>query len=339
MAPRAALTENLPMLERLVPLAGSVMTLVLACCGYPVHVGVQNIQDPVLRAAASNRTLKVGPDHMLRLPSQAALVARNGDVVAIESGTYDDCAVWRASHLTIIADDGDVVFSGKTCRGKAIFVIDGNDVTVRGITFTHAASPDHNGAGIRAEGGDLTVKSSKFFDNEDGILGGLAATTTIRITGSEFRGNGSCVAACAHAIYIGRVGLLDVEDSHFSDTLEAHDIKSRALHTVLRNNDISDGPHGHSSYLVDLPNGGDLLMEHNTLSKGPHTDNNTTAVAIGEEGVRNPTKSLVIRDNSFTNLLTRETAFVINRTQTPADLTGNKLTGKVVPLKGPGAVH
>ena len=39
-------------------------------------------------------------------------------------------------------------------------------------------------------------------------------------------------------------------------------------------------------------------MEHNTLSKGPHTDNETTAVAIGAEGMRNPTNSLVIRDNS-----------------------------------------
>ena len=53
-------------------------------------------------------------------------------------------------------------------------------------------------------------------------------------------------------------------------------------------------------------------MEHNTLSKGPHTDNETTAVAIGAEGVSNPTNSLVIRDNSFTNLLPKQTAFVTN---------------------------
>ena len=56
---------------------------------------------------------------------------------------------------------------------------------------------------------------------------------------------------------------------------------------LLRGNDISDGPTGNSSYLVDVPNGGDLLMEHNTLSKGPHTDNESTAVSIGAEGVKN----------------------------------------------------
>ena len=36
-----------------------------------------------------------------------------------------------------------------------------------------------------------------------------------------------------------------------------------------------------------MPIGGDLLMEHNTLSKGPHTDNESTAVSIGAEGVKN----------------------------------------------------
>ena len=46
-----------------------------------------------------------------------------------------------------------------------------------------------------------------------------------------------------------------MEDSHFSDTHEGHHIKSRALRTVLRGNDISDGPTGNSSYLVDVPNG------------------------------------------------------------------------------------
>jgi hypothetical protein len=108
---------------------------------------------------------------------------------------------------------------------------------------------------------------------------------------------------------------------------------------VLRGNDISDGPTGNASYLVDVPNGGDLLMEHNTLSKGPQADNETTAVSIGAEGVSNPTTSLVIRDNSFTNLLPKATDFVHNLTQTDAELTGNTLAGQVVPLEGLGTVR
>ncbi len=308
-------------------LRGLLLALALASCG-PVRIGIEG-----------GGTLEVGPTRALKLPSDAAFETRNGDTVLIDPGDYDDCAVWRANRLTIAARAPGVVFTGKTCQGKAIFVISGNDVTVRGITFTHAAVADHNGAGIRAEGGNLTVEGSRFIDNEEGILAGATPHSTIRISGSEFRGNGNCAAACAHGIYVGAIALLDVEDSHFTDTHEGHDIKSRALRTVLRGNDISDGPTGHASYLVDVPNGGDLLMEHNTLSKGPQTDNETTAVSIGAEGVHNPTDSLVIRDNSFTNLLPKPTDFVHNLTQTNAELIGNRMVGKVVPLEGPGTVR
>jgi hypothetical protein len=326
-------------LARLAMLFGMVLgsVLVLACCGGPPMEAAPGGQ--IVEAATRGRTLQVGPSHALKLPSQAAAVARDGDTVLIDPGDYDDCALWRASRLTIAARAPGVVFVGKTCLGKAIFVINGNDVTLRGITFTHAAVPDHNGAGIRAQGGNLTVETSRFIDNEEGILAGSSPRSVIRVTRSEFRGNGNCVAACAHGIYVGTIALLDVEDSRFTDTHEGHDIKSRALRTVLRGNDISDGPDGNSSYLVDISNGGDLLMEHNTLSKGPHTDNDTTAVSIGAEGVRNPTTSLVIRYNSFTNLLPTPTDFVHNLTQTGAELIGNRLMGNVVPLQGPGAVR
>ncbi len=311
---------------RLVWLVALLLGLALVACG-PVRIGIQG-----------GGTLEVDPGKAMRLPSQAAFMARNDDTVVIAPGEYDDCAVWHANRLTIAAQGPGVIFTGKTCQGKAIFVIQGNNVTVRGITFMHAAVPDHNGAGIRAEGNNLTVEDSHFIDNEEGILAGERPDSTIRIVNSEFRGNGNCIAACAHGIYVGRIALLDVENSQFTDTHEGHDIKSRAAHTVLRGNDISDGPTGHASYLVDVPNGGDLLMEHNTLSKGPHVDNKSTAVSIGAEGVSHATLSLVIRDNSFTNLMSKPTDFVHNLTEMDAELIGNKMEGQVVPLEGPGTV-
>ena len=317
-------------------LGGVALALLLTCCATP---RMQAATAPVAAATAGARTLEVGPTHVLKLPSQAAQVAQDGDTVLIDPGEYDDCAVWRASRLTIAARAPRVVFIGKSCQGKGIFVINGSDVTVRGISFAHATVPDRNGAGIRAQGRNLTVESCRFIDNEEGILAGSIPGSTIRVIGSEFRGNGTCAAGCAHGIYVGTIDLLEVEDSHFTDTHEGHDIKSRALRTVLRGNDISDGPTGHASYLVDVPNGGNLLMERNTLSKGPHTDNDSTAVSIGAEGVRNPTTSLVVRDNRFANLLPKPTDFVHNRTQVGAELIGNRLTGAVVPLEGPGTVR
>lgn len=285
------------------------------------------------------RTLEVGPRHALKEPGMAANVATSGDIIRIDPAVYIDCAIWRASHLTIEATGPGVVITDKTCAGKAIFVIAGNDTTIRGITFANAKVPDHNGAGIRELGAGLTVEHCRFFDNENGILAAAPPHSTVRILDSEFRGNGKCEGSCAHGIYVGPIDLLDVERSRFSDTHVGHHVKSRALRTLLIGNTITDGPTGTSSYLVDIPNGGDLLMQNNVLQKGPKTSNPVTAVSLGAEGVTHPTTELLVRDNKFTSTLPASTIFVRNGTTTPAVLIGNQVTGNIVPLDGPGTVR
>jgi hypothetical protein len=282
--------------------------------------------------------LIVGPCQHLTLPSQAAAVAKPGDVIRIAAGNYTDCATWRTNGLTIEATGSGAVLSDKSCGGKAIFITLGSDITVRNLTFARARVPDRNGAGIRAEGRNLTVEHSRFIDNENGILAGAVSGSTIRITDSEFRGNGRCDPVCAHGIYVNGIDKLDIERSRFTDQHVGHHIKSRALNTVLIDNDINDGTDGDSSYLVDIPNGGNLVMRGNRMQKGARSSNTGTAVSIGAEGVKNPTQELVIRDNRFTSDLPEPTVFVRNLTTTPAVLSGNHLQGRVTPLVGPGTV-
>ena len=57
---------------------------------------------------------------------------------------------------------------------------------------------------------------------------------------------------------------------------------------------------------------------------------------IGAEGVTRPTPDLVFRNNVLVNDTGRMTVFVENRTGTNADLIGNRFTGAVTPLTGPG---
>lgn len=283
-------------------------------------------------------TIEVGASQQLKLPSQAALVARSGDTIQIEPGEYTDCAVWRTSDLTIEGKGNGAVLANKSCAGKGIFVIVGDGITVRNLTFAHATVPDRNGAAIRVEGRNLTVEHSRFIDNENGILADAAAGSTLKILDSEFRGNGKCDPQCAHGIYAGAIDTLDIEGSSFVDQHVGHHIKSRALHTILINNDIADGPDGNSSFLVDISNGGDLLMQGNRLEKGPHSENRETAVAIGFEGMKNPTRTLIIRGNSFTNDMPTATHFVSNRTSTPVALSANQFHGHTTPLAGRGSV-
>ena len=282
-------------------------------------------------------TLRVGPNQTYKAPSAAAAVAKNGDHIEIEPGEYFDCAVWNADDLVIEGTGPGVVITDKACMGKGLFVVEGKNTTVRNLTLTRSRVPDMNGAGIRLDNGDLTVDSVKFIDNQNGIMGGVPGTT-VTVRNSDFDKNGTCQAACAHGIYIENVDLLRIENSHFSNTRQGHSIKSRALRTEVIGSTITDGPEGTSSYLIEAPNGGTLVVTDNTLEKGPKSENHNAAIAIGTGGVAQPTPEITIANNSLRNDGSYQTALLWNLTATPAKLNGNKLSGSVNPLKEDGGL-
>ncbi|WP_376087665.1 hypothetical protein ACE7GA_14705 [Roseomonas sp. CCTCC AB2023176] len=293
-------------------------------------------------ALADGRILRVGPGEVHSTPGEAAAAARPGDRVLIEPGVYRECAVWRAPDVTVEAAGGPVVITGPVCGGKGLFVAAAPNLTVIGLTFEGARAEAGNGAGIRAEGGDLTVRGSTFRDNENGILTAAnLPSARLLIEDSTFLRNGALREGreCAHGIYAGNLALVAVRGSRFAGTQACHHVKSRAQRTEVERSVIEDGPDGTSSYLVDVPNGGDLLLLRNRLRKGPQTGNPTAAIVIGAEGVRRPTASLRIEANDFQSLLAGPTTFVVNRTGTPATLVGNRILGSVAPLVGPGSVR
>ncbi len=290
---------------------------------------------------AASETLRVGPGERFARPSQAARAAKPGDRVVIAPGLYRDCAVWRAADLTIeAAPGGEVVITGPICGQKGLFVIAGARATVIGLTFRGAAFAGGNAAGIRAEGGDLRILRSRFEGNQNGILTRHGMQPfTLTIEDSVFSGNGALIQECAHGIYAGHWALVAIRRTRFEATRICHHVKSRAARTEIEDSAILDTPGNQASYLVDIPNGGDLLLRNSTLRKGPDVGNPTAAVMIGAEGVRHPTTSLRVTGNRFENLMPRGTNFVENRTETPVLVEGNTIQGTVVVLVGPGEVR
>ena len=290
-------------------------------------------------APASATVFMVGNGQKYTAPSQVAQLLHPGDTVKIAAGAYYDCTVWATNNITIEGAGPGVILTDTTCQGKAIFVIHANDVTVKNITLQRARVPDQNGAGIRAEGINLTVEDSTFINNQDGILAGNNPSSSIIIRNSEFNHNGACVGDCAHGIYVNKIALLRIENSRFFDTQVAHHIKSRAARTELIDNHIEDGPDGTASYEVDIPSGGALVMTGNAIEKGPKNQNHSAAVIIGEEGVSQATPELVFKNNVFTND-GPPTTFVRNLTATPAQLIDNTFKGNTIkPLIGDGTVR
>ena len=215
----------------------------------------------LLQPPDATRTWEIGPGRDVESPEQVAALVKDGDRVVFDPGIYQHCAVWQASRLVVEARPPpagmgqtvmtQTVVTGAPCADRGLFVFLGNDITARGLTFAHARDSWHTGAGILMEGANLTVQNSQFLDNENGILAGGPPASAMRIEQDVFRGNGSCEAACAHALYVGkRIARLEVVGCRFLDTHVGHDIKSRALATIVRDSWIEDGPTGTSSYLI-----------------------------------------------------------------------------------------
>jgi hypothetical protein len=201
--------------------------------------------------------------------------------------------------------------------------------------------PDYSGAGIRAEGGDLTVEHVHFLNNQDGILSAHNPEMTIIIRDSEFIRNGTCEGGggCAHGLYINEAKLLRIERTKFFETKQGHHIKSRAARTEVIGCDIQDGPKGTSSYSIDVPNGGSVVLRDTHIEKGPKSENHTAALMIGAEGVTQRTKEIIVENNVFQVDGDYNSFLVNNMTATDARLKGNKLIGNAKALHGDGDVE
>jgi hypothetical protein len=285
-------------------------------------------------------TLEVGAGKPYPQPSAAAAAAHDGDHIVIAAGSYFDCAVWKANNLTIEGAGPDAtVITDKACMGKALFITDGNNITIRALTLTRARVPDGNGAGIRAEGGDLTIQNVHFINNQDGLLAANEPGKKIIISDSEFIRNGSCESSgCAHGVYVGDLALLRIERSKFFETQHGHHIKSRAKRTEVVGCDLADGPNGTASYAVDISNGGAVLLRDNKIEKGPNSENHTAALMIGAEGVTQPTPEILVEHNTFLVEGNYNSFLVNNLTATEATLVGNTLQGNAKALHGDGTV-
>jgi hypothetical protein len=277
-------------------------------------------------ARATPHTWRVGPGRALATPSAAAAVARDGDTVLIDAGTYvGDVATWTQDDLTLrgVGGRARIRAAGRSAQGKAIWVVAGDRTHVDRVDLSGATVPDGNGAGIRQEGRGLTVTRSWFHDNQDGILTGADGRSNIVIRGSRFFRNGAG-DGYTHNLYVGAVRSLTVTGSSFSGADTGHELKSRAARNTIVGNRISDG-NATASYSIDLPNGGRSLIAGNVIIQGPRSEN-PTLVSYGAEGLSRASHTLWVVNNTFVNRRSSGT-FVSLAAGGRAHLVNNLLVG------------
>ena len=278
------------------------------------------------RAEDRPRTWRVGPDRALTTPSAAAAVARDGDTVLIDAGTYSgDVATWTQDDLTLrgVGGRAHLRADGRDAQGKAIWVIAGDRTRVDRIELSGAEVPDQNGAGIRQEGAGLTVTRSWFHHNQNGILAGENPDSDIVVRRSRFFRSGAG-DGYTHNLYIGAVRSLTVTGSYLWGADVGHELKSRAASNTIVGNRITDAD-ATASYSIDLPNGGRSLVAGNVVVQGPASQN-PALVSYGAEGLTQGSRTLWVVNNTFVNRRSSGT-FVALAEGSRAHLRNNLLVG------------
>ena len=277
----------------------------------------------LLAVPAQAETIAVGPNRVVKLPSDALKTADDGDIIAIDPGEYYDCLRVRTSGITVEGTGPGVVLTDTTCDGKAIIVAGADRLVLRNLVLQRARVADGNGAGIRAEGGSITIDKVQFLNNQAGLIAASLPDATILIRDSRFDGSGTCDGPrCAATISVNHLARLRIERSLITGTRGAHQIVSGAAATEIVGSRIEDGPKGSASFQLIMPDGGGLLLDGNTFQKGPHATNLRAAILLDGSFPTTP----IIRRNTFLNDTTRPVPFILNWSDNGPVLDTNTIT-------------
>ncbi|MDH4393318.1 MAG: hypothetical protein QE285_18075 [Aquabacterium sp.] len=264
------------------------------------------------RASNATTTWRVGPGEALTRVADALQQAQDGDTITVLPGTYRaDVAVILQKRLHIIGLGTQPVLQadGRHAEGKAIWVVRDGDITVENIGFRGCRVPSGNGAGIRFERGQLQLRRCSFTDNQMGLLTGNHGDARLDIADCQFSQAPDNPGSLPHLLYVGRIARLRLDSSLLQQGRLGHLLKSRARTASITGNRFDDGRTGQASYEIDLPNGGDVLVEGNTLVQSPLTQN-PVMLSYGAEGQPWPDSALTLRHNTFINRRTQGGTFV-----------------------------
>jgi hypothetical protein len=257
--------------------------------------------DKSLPGPAAKATMVVGPGERIVSISEAARLARDGEVIEIRPGTYrDQPAVWTQNRLLIRGSGDRPVMLGGDAEGKGIWVVRGGQVRIENIEFRGARVAHFNGAGIRFEKGQLSIDRCRFVDNEMGILTGNQASLTLEISDSDFADAPHHPGDLHHLLYVGAIGKFVLRGSRFSGGHLGHLVKSRARESHVLYNMLVDGKDGKASYELEFPNGGVAYVIGNAIGQSAGTDN-PALIAYGSEGPRWPDNALYLAHNTLVN--------------------------------------
>ena len=266
-------------------------------------VAVPESELTVTKTLPAKATMVVGIGEKITTITEAARLAKDGEVIEIRPGNYHgQPAIWSQNNL-VIRGSGErpvMLADGKSAEGKAIWVVRGGVVRIENVEFHGAKVASGNGAGIRFEKGTLTIDSCRFSNNEMGILTANFPELSLEVSNSEFSDAPRDSVHLQHLIYVGAINKFTLRGSRFQNGYIGHLVKSRARENHVLYNMLVDGAGGKASYELEFPNGGLAYVIGNAIGQSAGTDN-PIIVSYGAEGRRWPENALYMAHNTLIN--------------------------------------
>lgn len=253
---------------------------------------------------------------------------KDGSQIYLKAGIYTEGIYLTASNISIIGEK-NVIFDDAAVNGKAALVLTGNNVLVESIECQNIYVNDLNGACIRFEGKNLTVRDLYAHDSQSGIMTSYKYDGFLHIEFSKFERLGGKAKArgYAHAIYANVGEFIFSYSQVLSVGKEGSGLKSRSRKTII-NHSILASLDAKDSRLVDVANYGELIIKNSILEQGDYSSN-SQLIAYGLEKRKKSFKSnkITITDNLF--LLDRKKANVIilYKNADFVDISNNMMVG------------
>lgn len=219
---------------------------------------------------------------------------RDDDTLEIAQGIYSEPFEVHRNRVTIIGR-GHVVFEKAAIRGKGYIVNYADDLTIKNIECRGIKVGDRNGACIRQEGANLTLEHVYFHNSENGILESTSKPSKFLIYDSRFEHLGRL--GRSHGIYTNTAELYIYDSMFIASKSEGHEIKSRGAVTEIHGSIIASLS-GVDSRLLDISNGGRLVVTNSLLQQGALSSNGQ-AIGYALEGRKHTENSITLSDNVF----------------------------------------
>jgi hypothetical protein len=224
--------------------------------------------------------------------SSAVSALKAGDELLISAGTYKTPIIISKNNITITGI-GHVVFQRGVIEGKGFILNKGNNLTINNIECRDIAVRDGNGACVRHEGLNLTLNNVFLHNSQAGVLETSRSAGVIKIVNSRFERLGH--NGQAHGIYTNKAEV-QIDNSLFiASKNQGHAIKVRGERLTIENSIIlslsSD-----DSRLIDMPNGGALVVSNSLLGQGPNSVNGQM-IGYGLENISHELNTINLIDN------------------------------------------